>query len=213
MTFKEIADLEMKVASNEANATSDYTLQVLSEYIERERQNIVAPFIYFYEDVIANSLSFDFSSVLGEKSYKNCSDDARACLEISPHFARLPKYAIDGWLQNALKFTDHLVLHYIQETLKVLPQKYGYTGIEKSRYIHLKEMQGELSQAGENLVRLYELRSKQFEHRTRIENNGKQTLLAPPRNPIRREVTKLFPSVLKIFLRVYQSAYPAASEV
>lgn len=210
MNFREIENIENKVASTETSASSSFQLDILNDYLEKEKKKSGAkenPFVFFYEDVISSAMSFNFKSALGDVQYKNASEDALACLEICVDFSKLPLYSISGWLQNALKFTDHLVLHYIQEVLKETPIILG--GEEKSRYIQIKRKKGEISDAGDKLIYLYELRSKQLEHRTRVYPDGKQEIISPPRKLIRKEISKSFPDVMKIFLRTYKSAYPS----
>jgi hypothetical protein len=209
MNFREIENIENQVVSNETAASSSFHLEILADYFAKEKRKSGAkenPFEYFYEDVIASSLSFNFKSVLGDAQFKNASEDALACLEICIDFSKLPIYSISGWLQNALKFIDHLVLHYIQEVLKETPIILG--GEEKSRYIQIKRKKGEISDAGDKLIYLYELRSKQLEHRTRVFPDGRQEIISPPRKLIRKEIAKSFPDVLKIFLRTYKIIYP-----
>lgn len=209
MNFKEIENIENLVASSQFTQSSNFSLEILKEYIEKEKKKSGAkqnPFVFFYEDVTSSLLDFNFTSILGNTQYKNASDDALACLEICDDFSKLPLYSINGWLQNALKFTDYLVLHYIQEVLKETPIKLG--GEEKSRYIQIKKKQGAISEAGNKLVYLYELRSKHLEHRTKIFPDGRQEIIAPPRKQIRKEVSKSFPLVMKIFLNTYKTIYP-----
>jgi len=209
MNFREIENIENQVVSNETAASSSFHLEILADYFAKEKRKSGAkenPFAYFYEDVISSSLSFNFKSVLGDEQFKNASEDALACLEICIDFSKLPIYSISGWLQNALKFIDHLVLHYIQEVLKETPIILG--GEEKSRYIQIKRKKGEISDAGDKLIYLYELRSKQLEHRTRVFPDGRQEIISPPRKLIRKEIAKSFPDVMKIFLRTYKGVYP-----
>jgi hypothetical protein len=209
MNFREIENIENQAVSNETAAGSSFHLEILADYFAKEKRKSGAkenPFEYFYEDVISSSLSFNFKSVLGDAQFKNASEDALACLEICIDFSKLPIYSISGWLQNALKFIDHLVLHYIQEVLKETPIILG--GEEKSRYIQIKRKKGEISDAGDKLIYLYELRSKQLEHRTRVFPDGRQEIISPPRKLIRKEIAKSFPDVLKIFLRTYKTTFP-----
>ena len=210
MNFNELENIENQAFSTETAPISSFQMALLSEYLEKEKRKSGAklnPFQYFYEDVISTSLAFNFKTAIGETHYRNASDDALACLEICVDFTKLPIYSINGWLQNALKFIDHLVLHYIQVVLKETPIILG--GEEKSRYIQVKNKQGEISEAGEKLIYLYELRSKQLEHRTRVYPDGSQEIISPPRKLIRKEIAKAFPVVLRIFLKKYKEHYPS----
>jgi hypothetical protein len=107
-----------------------------------------------------------------------------------------------------LKFTDHIVLHYIQEYCKEIPKSYFNAGVEKSRYIQLSEKDGDISTAGAELKDLYELRNN-LEHRTIIYPDGKQELISPKRSKVRQVVVKLYPDALKRILRTYKSVYPS----
>ena len=69
MNFKEIENIENQVASTETAASSSYQMQMLSEFLEKEKRKSTAkenPFVYFYEDIISASLSFNFQTELGE---------------------------------------------------------------------------------------------------------------------------------------------------
>ena len=210
MNFREIENIENAFASTETATSSSYQLEMLSEYLEKDKRTSGAkenPFMYFYEDVISSSLTFNFKTAIGDSNYKNASDDALACLNTCNEFRKLSSWAISGWLQNALKFTDHIVLHYIQEYCKEIPKSYFNAGVEKSRYIQLSEKDGDISTAGAELKDLYELRNN-LEHRTIIYPDGKQELISPKRNKVRYVVVKIYPAALIRILKAYLIAYP-----
>jgi hypothetical protein len=210
MNFREIENIENAFASTETATSSSYQLEMLSEYLEKEKRKSGAkenPFMYFYEDIISSSLTFNFKTAIGDSNYKNASDDALACLNTCNEFRKLSSWAISGWLQNALKFTDHIVLHYIQEYCKEIPKSYFNAGVEKSRYIQLSEKDGDISTAGAELKDLYELRNN-LEHRTIIYPDGKQELISPKRNKVRYIVVKIYPAALIRILKAYLIAYP-----
>ncbi|MEY4570827.1 MAG: hypothetical protein RLZ10_20 [Bacteroidota bacterium] len=210
MNFKEIENIENQVASTETAASSSYQMQMLSEFLEKEKRKSGAkenPFVYFYEDVISNSLSFNFQSALGNSTYKNASEDAMSCLNICDEFYKLSSWSVNGWLQNALKFADNIVLHYIQDCCKEIPKSYPMIGVEKARYVHLSEKEGDISTAGAELKDLYDLRND-LEHRTKIHADGKQELIPPKRNKVRHVVVKLYPDALRRILKAYKNTYP-----
>ena len=211
MNFREIENIENLVSSRETFASSSFQLQMITEYLEKEKRKSGAkenPFIYFYEDVISSELSFNFKNTIGDTNYKNASDDALTCLNTCNEFRKLTPWTIVGWLQNALKFADHIVLHYIQDYCKAIPKSYPNAGIEKSRYIQLSENENNnISTAGAELKDLYELRNK-LEHRTKIHADGKQELISPQRSKVRYIVAKLYPDALNRILKGYLIAYP-----
>jgi len=214
MNFREIENIENTVASTETAASSSFQLEMLSEYLEKEKRKSTAkenPFVYFFEDIISSSLSFNFKTAIGDSNYKNASDDALSCLNTCNEFRKISSWAISGWLQNALKFTDNIVLHYIQEFCKEIPKSYPNTGVEKSRYIQLSEKDGDISTAGAELRDLYELRNK-LEHRTKVHPDGRQELIPPQRNKVRYVVVKLYPDALSRILKAYLIAYPNCHE-
>jgi hypothetical protein len=211
MNFREIENIENKAASTETAASSSFQLEMLAEYLEKEKKKSGAkenPFLFFYEDVISTPMSFNFQTALGEANYKNASDDALSCLNSCTEFYKLSSWAVSGWLQNALKFTDNIVLHYIQDCCKEIPKSYPNAGLEKSRYIQLSEKVGDISTAGAELKDLYELRNK-LEHRTKTHPDGTQELISPKRSKVRQVVVKLYPDALKRILRTYKSVYPS----
>lgn len=210
MNFREIENIENIAASAETAASSSFQLEMLEDYLEKEKKKSGAkenPFVFFYEDVISSPLSFNFQTVLGVENYKNASDDALSCLNTCTEFYKLSSWAVSGWLQNALKFTDNIVLHYIQDCCKEIPKSYPNAGVEKSRYIQLSEKDGDISTAGAELKDLYELRNK-LEHRTITHPDGTQELISPKRNKVRQVVVKLYPDALMRILKTYKLKYP-----
>lgn len=214
MNFREIENIENQAVSIETAATSGFHLEMLAEYLEKEKKKSGAkenPFVYFFEDVISSTISFDFKITMGEKYYKNASNDALSCLNTCTEFNKISSWAVSGWLQNALKFTDNIVLHYIQDCCKEMAKKYPNAGVEKSRYIQLSEKDGDISIAGFILINLYELRNK-LEHRTITHPDGKQELISPQLNEVRRNVVKFYPDALKGILKTYKTKYPQTKE-
>lgn len=211
MNFVDYQNIELETKSLQVGAMHNLQQSMISDFLEIEKRKKNAksnPFIYFYEDIISSPLKINYQVILGRPRYNSASDDAMACIEINTEFKKLSKYSIGGWLNNALKFADHFVLHYIQDVINVKPIQYPMTGVEKSRYIQIEGMSGDISIAGEKLKRMYELRSKQFEHRTRKLADGRQELINPPRNAIKKEIEKLYPLVLKLFVNVYSVTHP-----
>jgi hypothetical protein len=209
MNFRDIENIE-NLASSSGNTMSDFHQEIIADYLEKEKRKSGAkenPFIYFYEDVIANVLAYDFQSVLGKPYYKNASDDALSCLNICDNFYRLSSWCVNGWLQNALKFTDHLVLHYIQDICNNIPKKFPNTGIEKSRYKQLGESNDdEIRRVGIFLENLYDLRND-LEHRTIIHEDGRQEIIKPKLAYVRKNVIKLYPNVLDKILKTYKDIH------
>ena len=206
MNFDEILNIENQVASAEYEERPYYS-QMYNDYIAKENRKEQAkemPFVFFYEDVIATTLNYDFQQNLGEQIYKDASDDALSCLEICNEFRKLGTITVYNWLQNALKFSDNIVLHYLQEVCKETPKKYDDAGVEKSRYIQLSAKQCSISIAGHCLKELYELRNKN-EHRTKTHPDGRQELIRPKKGQARQTVGKIFPIALKKILETYKS--------
>ena len=209
MNFKEIENIENQVAITEPAISSSFHSDMLFEYLEKEKRKAGAkenPFVYFYEDVISASLSFNFKTAIGDSNYKNASEDASACLNTCTEFYKITSWAVSGWLHNALKFADHIVLHYIQDCCKEIPKRYTNAGVEKSRYLQIIEKAGDISIAGAKLKDLYDLRNG-LEHRTKIYSDGRQELIPPNRNKIRRQVVKLYPDALLRILKTYKGMY------
>lgn len=204
MRFSDIENIENLVSSPDLGLNS-FHQEMLSEYIDKENRKSIAkqnPFNYFYEDVIASDMLLDFKTILGESYYKIATDDALTCINICDNFYKLSSWTVSGWLQNALKFTDTIVLHYIQFYLNEIPKTFHNSGIEKARYSHLMEKKGDIAVAGALLKELYDFRNK-LEHRTIVHPDGKQELVAPQRNLVRQFVVKHYPDVLKRILKSY----------
>jgi len=207
MKFKDIQRLEDDTQGG-ISSESKITLEQIDgylEFIQRKENAKSRPFEFFYEDVIEASLDFDFNEAIGVPYYNNAEKDALCCLNICDEFNKISPYKIYGWLQNALKFIDNIVLHYIQEYLKQVPKKYDSFGQEKSRYKQLSESkaQKEISEAGYILINLYDMRNK-LEHRTKVNADGTQELIRPKYGKFRQKVRKLYPLVLTKILKGYK---------
>lgn len=209
MNYNDIEKLEEQLNTTE-HVPSALNNIIFQEYLAKEQKRKTAkenPFVFFYEDVISNSLKYNYRSALGETVYKNAGEDANCCLEVCTDFSRINGYAVGGWLVNALKFADHIVLHYIQEVCKETPQKYPQAGDEKSRYIQISYKEGEISTCGAVLKDLYEMRNR-LEHRT-VFKDGKQELVPPKRNKIRRDIVRLYPLAMGKMLEEYKQKVPS----
>jgi hypothetical protein len=199
MNYKELENLERRLSASGDQHMNGFHQEMYREYVEKQARKAdanVRPFEYFYEDIINETLDVDFKNRLGDYNYEHASDDARCCLGICDEFRKLNQWQVSGWLINALKFADHLVLNYIQEISGENPKKYPEFGEEKSRYKQLIEMNGPISLVGTYLKDLYQMRN-QMEHRTITHEDGRQELIRPQRNKARRLVSKFFPVVLK----------------
>ena len=72
MNFREIEKIENAVAPTEIVASS-LELKMLAEYLENEKRKSGIdknPFMYFYEDIISSSLSFNFKEAIGDLNFK-----------------------------------------------------------------------------------------------------------------------------------------------
>ena len=115
MNFREIEHIE-NLALESASSTSDFLQDMLAEYLDDQKKKASAkeqPFVFFYEDAIRKELDYDFKAALGEINYEKAAKDALACLTICRQLSKISTWSIDGWLQNSLRFADHIVLHYI----------------------------------------------------------------------------------------------------
>jgi len=210
MTYSEIQRLEKR--AQHANQQSLLDPEALEGYYSKQEQKDTGkdnPFVYFYEDIIEAKLLINFKEILGTPYYPNAESDAWCCLHICDEFKKLSTWSVSGWLQNALKFIDHMVLHYIQKELNELPKKYSQKGEESSRYQQLSEKPTEIAKAGNKLLELYKLRNG-LEHRTRTLPDGQQMILKPKRAEIRKTVSKLYPEVLHVFISVYKEKNKAS---
>ena len=123
-------------------------------------------FVYFYEDAIKTKLSFDFRVALTEPEYQLAQEDAQICVNAFPSISKLEENSsLYIWLQSAIRFTDHLALHYLQVIVKENPIKQGDAGKERSRYIQINQKKNDAEKAGRILDNLYDCRNK-MEHRT-----------------------------------------------
>lgn len=166
-------------------------------------------FVRFFEDIINQEIIFDFKSVLSENSYNSASEEAEACINIFSKFSEMKNNSsILPWIITALKYTDQLVLHYIQEILKEAHVKDEENGIERSRYIQINKSKYTAHVAGLALNNLYDQRNK-LEHRTLKDpkNEGKQIILNPDYSKAKKKIQKDYPKALMSFRKAYIEHY------
>lgn len=167
------------------------------------------PFIYFYEDVIEEAINFNFEPPLTPPVYQNASDDALNCLNLFRSLSKLKENSsLTNWLQNALKFTDHLALHYLQEIVGEAAEKQGQAGKERSLYIQINEKKNSAQKAGRILDNLYDVRNK-LEHRTVSDPTrpGFQRIISPNYRKAKKNIIKRYPEALICFRNTYKDHY------
>ncbi len=177
--------------------------------IEKEEETIGMnedSFVYFYEDVIDNNIEFEFEEALTTAVYQLAQADATNCLITFSSFKKIEdNSALYSWLQNAIRFTDHLALHYIQEIIKEEPEKQGDAGRERSRYIQINQKKNDAEKAGRIMDNLYECRNK-LEHR-KVENSDSQRIIPPNYKKVRKQIAKRYPEALICFRDSFVNYY------
>jgi hypothetical protein len=189
------------------NASKDINIShklLLINLILREVESQTADediFIFFFEDVTSSKVSFDFKKALTLPVYELASKDAENCISAVKSFKNLEENnKLTLWLQSALKFTDHLALHYLQVIVKEVPVKQGDAGKERSRYIQINQKKNDAEKAGRILDNLYECRNK-LEHRTVSDplHPGNQKILPPNYKRTKKQILLRYPEALKCF--------------
>ncbi len=167
------------------------------------------PFIAFHECVTGFELHFNYKEILPVISYNSAADEAKACLLISSNFQDLqPNSTLLSWIINALKYTDHIVLHYIQEVLNLEPERDPHSGVERSRYIQINKKEFEAQVAGNLLNNLYGYRNS-LEHRTcKIPDDPKrQRIIVPNYSKVKKKILKDYPKALLSFEKAFSNHY------
>ncbi|XCF07530.1 hypothetical protein ABI125_06645 [Tamlana crocina] len=177
--------------------------------IEKEEETIGMnedSFIYFYEDVIDHEIQFEFEEALTTAVYELAQGDATNCLNTFSSFKKIEdNSALYSWLQNAIRFTDHLALHYLQEIIKEVPEKQGDAGQERSRYIQINQKKNDAEKAGRIMDNLYECRNK-LEHR-KVENSDSQRIIPPNYKRAKKQIIKRYPEALICFRDSFKNYY------
>ncbi len=174
---------------------------------ERSEEKSDDIFIYFYEDVIKNKLSFDFEKALTSPVYLLAQNDALTCTRLFETIDELEENSsLYSWLQSAIKFTDHLALHYLQVIKKEAPISQGEAGKERSRYIQINKKANDAEKAGRILDNLYECRNK-MEHRTVSDPNTPnfQMIIPPNYKTVKKQIQKRYPEALINFRDAFQN--------
>ncbi|NAS12239.1 hypothetical protein [Poritiphilus flavus] len=177
--------------------------------IEKEEETVGMnedSFVYFYEDVIDNEIQFEFEEALTTDVYQLAQGDAANCLNTFSSFKKIQdNSAIYSWLQNAIRFTDHLALHYLQEIIKEEPERQGDAGTERSRYIQINQKKNDAEKAGRIMNNLYECRNK-LEHR-KVESSDSQRIIPPNYKRAKKQITRRYPEALICFRDSFASYY------
>ncbi|REE26004.1 hypothetical protein DFQ09_102596 [Winogradskyella pacifica] len=208
--LKELEELsQMNMANEDYNyAQRMIMVEMIQEKIIEEKSSDDY-FIRFFEDVIKKEIDFDFKSVLSQGVYKSASEEAEACINVFPRLSEMKSNrSVLSWLVTALKYTDQLVLHYIQNVLNINPIKHNDHGVERSMYIQINTSEYSAHVAGSLLNNLYEQRNK-LEHRyiKDPKNEDKKILLNPDFGKARKKIQSSFPKALLSFKKAYKEHY------
>jgi len=203
--LKTLSEIKDSIGKGEELTASKKLIAI--ELIEREEENVKInedSFVYFYEDVIDNNIDFEFEEVLTTAVYQVAQEDANNCLNNFSSFKKIEENStLYSWLQNAIRFTDHLALHYLQEIIKEVPVKQGDAGRERSRYIQINQRKNDAEKAGRIMDNLYECRNK-LEHR-KVEDS--QRIIPPNYKRAKKQVRKRYPEALVCFRDSFVNFY------
>lgn len=208
--LKELEELSrMNMANEDYNyAQRMIMLGMIEEKIIEEKSSDDY-FIRFFEDVINSEINFDFKAALSDDAYNSAREDAEACIKIFPRFSEMKSNrSVLSWIITALKYTDQLVLHYIQNVLNVNPIKHSDHGIERSMYVQINSREYSAHVAGRVMNNLYEQRNT-LEHRYIKDPNNeeKRILLNPDFGKARKKIQNDFPKALLSFRKAYKEHY------
>jgi len=212
--LKRLRDLTQKQELNTAELSrADLrTLKsALSKTIEGQMEVHEDSFVQFYESVIQDDLEVNFSSILGDENYTNASTYAEVCLGVAKTISKLPKdVRVGTWILNSLKFIDFIVVHYIQEIKKEIPDnaliendKVKY-GDEKLRYKMLQRYEVNISHAGSWLLSMYEIRTRIVHNTQKEKATDKHIFRVENYHEISKKATKLYSKILVVFKVVYK---------
>jgi len=181
--------------------------------IEKEKESYVIEdedsFVYFYEDVIDRKIDFDFEEKLTTPVYEVAQSDATNCVNTFSSIKKLEdNSSLYSWLQNAIRFTDHLALHYLQEIINETPEKQGDAGAERSRYIQINQKKNDAEKAGRIMDNLYDCRNK-LEHRKikDSEDSDYQRIIPPNYKRAKKQIVKRYPEALICFRESFIEFY------
>ena len=185
-------------------------LDILGEKIQVENMSD-DKFVAYYEDVTKSELNFNFKDTLGEAPYNSASAAAANCFSVVDRFDNLRSdHSLYPWLTNAIKFTDEIVLHYIQEVCGEAVTNHPDHGIERSRYIQINSKVYSAQVAGNNMNILFDERNK-LEHRTKRDQvSGRQIIIVPDYTKTKKKIERLYPKALLSFLKAYTEFYGIA---
>lgn len=195
-------------ASSDFDATEQLTLIEMIEERENQENRSDDSFVNFYEDVISESLDFDFEGYLTTIPYQSCQREAVVCLSLVPNFNRIKEdESILSWLQSAIRFTNPIILHYIQEIEEIELESVGDYGPERSRYAQVVKGDFCAKSAGRIMDNLYGERNK-LEH-PGIEVTDENKVIIPLKSPKKayRMIKRNYPRALKCFLDCFKSHY------
>lgn len=206
---------ELEELSSIVRKSEDFNLgqrMIMLDLIENKKTQELQSddfFIRFHEDTTKESLDINYESILGKNTYNFASQEAEACLNVCNVFSNLKANStLLSWVVNALKFTDLIALHYIQNVLNEAPVNDPNNGTERSRYIQINKAQNRAHVAGRILNNLYDQRNK-LEHRTIKDpsNPDNQIILNPDYNKARKKIWKDYPRALNSFKTAFSEHY------
>ena len=185
---------------------------ILIEHLSK-RRDLNQPsgdlFVAFFEDVVDQTIKFEFVKVLDSNSYEMASNEAKVCFALCPKFKDLsPTNSIFAWISGAIKYTDQIALHYLQEVCNIQPTKQENYGLERSRYVQINNKNNMAQAAGLIMNNLYDQRN-QLEHRT-IKDPHKperQRIIAPNYKKALTQIHNKYPKALTIFEKAFLAYY------
>lgn len=208
--LEELEELsQMNMSNEEYNYAQRMIMVGMIEEKIIEEKSSDDYFIRFFEDVINKEIDFDFKTALSEDAYNSASEDAEACINIFPRLSEMKSNrSVLSWIVTALKYTDQLVLHYIQNILNINPIKHPDHGTERSMYVQINTGEYTARVAGSVLNNLYEQRNK-LEHRyiKDPKDEEKRILINPDFGKAKKKIQSDFPKALLSFRKAYKEHY------
>ena len=185
---------------------------IIIDLIEKEEESIGMnedSFVYFYEDVIESDIGFEFEEILTTEVYQVAQGDATNCLNTFSSFKKIEEnQSLYSWLQNAIRFTDHLALHYLERIIQEEPEKQGYAGAERSRYIQINQKKNDAEKAGRIMHNLYDYRNKMEHREIKSSDDSESVRIVPPNyTRVKKQVVRRYPEALICFRDSFAKFY------
>lgn len=157
-------DLKKRMTERGQGYTPEYLRNYLTSRPEATRESLAGRyFSHLFHDVLDRETKIDLRAWLGPRYWEDANDLASECILIVLHARKLIGRQVKGWTGAALKAFDVMLVHYVQEVLRMeIPARKTERGeqvLERDTYYLLNGLGGREGNLGHYFNKVYTQRN------------------------------------------------------